>query len=238
MKNFLLYSLVIGFFLFTDNPVFSQTTEPLVNPNSDKGQSDPKSVEILKKVAALYKTYKTINASFTLTTSSLNKKPVVSKGNVWIKGNKFKLDYASQEIYCNGKTIWTYNAEDAEVTLEDYKKRDNSITPNEIFTVYSNGYKSKYEGPIVADGNKVRDVIRLVPKKKANFSYLKLEIDNSNYKICKVIQHYKNGTEITIEMVKLTPNAALKDEFFQWIDAGHEGVEVVDLTKAKKKKKG
>ena len=67
---------------------------------------------------------------------------------------------------------------------------------------------------------------------------MKLEIDNSNYKICKVTQHYKNGTEVIIEMVKLTPNTALKDEFFQWTEAGHEGVEVVDLTKAKKKKKG
>jgi len=237
MKKFLLYSLALGNF-FTLHPVFSQAPEPLVNPNADKGQSDPKSEEILKKVSAIYKGYKTISASFTLTTTSLNKKPVVSKGNVWIKGNKFKLDYAGQEIYCNGSTIWTFNPDDAEVTLEDYKKRDNSITPNEIFTVYSKGYKSKFEGPIVTDGNKVRDVIRLVPKKKANYSYLKLEIDNSNYKICKVIQHYKNGTEVIIEMVKLTPNTALKDEFFQWTEAGHEGVEIVDLTKAKKKKKG
>ena len=238
MKKLFIYSLVVGIFLFTLYPVFAQATEPLVNPNTDKGQSDSKSEEILKKVAAIYKGYKTINASFTLTTTSLNKKPVVSKGNVWIKGNKFKLNYASQEIYCNGSTIWTYNPDDAEVTLEDYKKRDNSITPNEIFTVYSKGYKSKYEGPVVTDGNKVRDVIRLVPKKKANYSYLKLEIDNSNYKICKVIQHYKNGTEVSIEMVKLTSNSALKDEFFQWTEAGHEGVEVVDLTKSKKKKKG
>jgi len=238
MKKFIIYSLALGTLLFSSSAAFSQAPEPVVNPNADKGQSDPKSEEILKKVAAIYKGYKTINASFTLTTTSLNKKPVVSKGNVWIKGNKFKLDYASQEIYCNGTTIWTYNPDDAEVTMEDYKKRDNSITPNEIFTVYSKGYKSKYEGPIVTDGNKVRDVIRLVPKKKANYSYLKLEIDNSNYKICKVIQHYKNGTEVTIEMVKLTPNTALKDEFFQWTEVGHEGVEVVDLTKSKKKKKG
>ncbi len=238
MKKFLLYSLAIGNFLFTLHPAYSQATEPLVNANTDKGQSDPKSEEILKKVSAIYKGYKTIQASFTLTTTSLNKKPVVSKGSVWIKGNKFKLDYAGQEIFCNGNIIWTYNPDDAEVTLEDYKKRDNSITPNEIFTVYNKGYKSKFEGPIVTDGNKVRNVIRLVPKKKVNYSYLKLEIDNANYKICKVIQHYKNGTEVIIEMVKLTPNTALKDDFFQWTEAGHDGVEVVDLTKTKKKKKG
>ena len=125
--------------------------------------------------------------------------------------------------------------DDQEVTLEDYKKRDNSITPNEIFTVYNKGYKSKYEGP-TTEGNRVQDVIRLVPKKKANYAYLKLEIDNSNYKINKVIQHYKNGTEVSIELNKLTPNAALKDDFFQWTETGHDGVVVVDLTKSKKRK--
>ena len=135
--------------------------------SSDKGQSDAKSQEILKKVTKLYQGYKTINASFTITTTAVNKKPVVSKGTVWIKGNKFKLNYANQEIFCNGITIWTYNPDDQEVTMEDYKKRDNSITPNEIFTVYQKGYKSKYEGP-TTEGGKVHDVVRLVPKKKAN----------------------------------------------------------------------
>ncbi len=202
--------------------------------SSDKGQSDAKSQEILKKVTKLYQGYKTINASFTITTTAVNKKPVVSKGTVWIKGNKFKLNYANQEIFCNGITIWTYNPDDQEVTIEDYKKRDNSITPNEIFTVYQKGYKSKYEGP-TTEGGKVHDVVRLVPKKKANYAYLKLEIDNS-YKISKVIQHYKNGTEVTIELNKLTPNAAMKDDFFQWSDVGHSDVTVVDLTKSKKKK--
>ncbi len=202
--------------------------------SSDKGQSDAKSQENLKKVTKLYQGYKTINASFTITTTAVNKKPVVSKGTVWIKGNKFKLNYANQEIFCNGITIWTYNPDDQEVTMEDYKKRDNSITPNEIFTVYQKGYKSKYEGP-TTEGGKVHDVVRLVPKKKANYAYLKLEIDNS-YKISKVIQHYKNGTEVTIELNKLTPNAAMKDDFFQWSDVGHSDVTVVDLTKSKKKK--
>ncbi len=230
IQNFRFSCLVVMGF-FTTSIALAQTQEVIFN----KGQSDAKSQEILKKVSKLYQGYKTITASFTITTSAVNKKPLVSKGTVWIKGNKFKLNYANQEIYCNGSTIWTYNPDDQEVTLEDYKKRDNNITPNEIFTVYHKGYKSKYEGP-TTEGNRVHDVIRLVPKKKANYAYLKLEIDNSNYKINKVIQHYKNGTEVSIELNKLTPNVALKDDFFQWIEAGHDGVTVVDLTKSKKKK--
>ena len=60
MKKLFIYSLVVGIFLFTLYPVFAQATEPLVNPNTDKGQSDSKSEEILKKVAAIYKGYKIV----------------------------------------------------------------------------------------------------------------------------------------------------------------------------------
>ena len=158
-------------------------------------QNDPKAEAILKKVAAVYQSYSTIKASFTLTTTPVSGRASVEKGSVWLKGKKFRLDYASQEIYCNSLFTWTYSKDDAEVTKENFKLRDNSITPNEIFTIYNKGFKSKYEGPIVRNG-KNYDVIQLVPKNASNYSYVKLEIDKLTNKIQRVIQHYKNGTEV------------------------------------------
>ena len=100
-------------------------------------QNDPKAEAILKKVAAVYQSYSTIKASFTLTTTPVSGRASVEKGSVWLKGKKFRLDYASQEIYCNSLFTWTYSKDDAEVTKENFKLRDNSITPNEIFTIYN-----------------------------------------------------------------------------------------------------
>jgi len=77
-------------------------------------------------------------------------------------------------------------------------------------------------------------VIQLVPKNNANYSYVKLEIDKSTNKIQRVIQHYKNGTEVAIEVTILTPNTALADTFFEWNVAAHSDVTLVDLTKKKK----
>jgi outer membrane lipoprotein-sorting protein len=175
-------------------------------------QNDPKAEAILKKVAAVYQSYSTIKASFTLTTTPVSGRASVEKGSVWLKGKKFRLDYASQEIYCNSLFTWTYSKDDAEVTKENFKLRDNSITPNEIFTIYNKGFKSKYEGPIVRNG-KNYDVIQLVPKNAANYSYVKLEIDKLTNKIQRVIQHYKNGTEVAIEVTSMTPNTALAETF-------------------------
>jgi outer membrane lipoprotein-sorting protein len=200
---------------------------------SAQPQNDPKAEAILKKVSAVYQSYSTIKASFTLTTTPVSGRASVEKGSVWLKGKKFRLDYGSQEIYCNSIFTWTYSTEDAEVTKENFKLRDNSITPNEIFTIYNKGFKSKYEGPIVRNG-KNYDVIQLVPKNAANYSYLKLEIDKLTNKIQRVIQHYKNGTEVAIEVTSMTPNTALADTFFDWNTATHADVTLVDLTKKRK----
>jgi outer membrane lipoprotein carrier protein len=195
-------------------------------------QSDAKATAILTKVSKLYKSYSTIKSTFTVTTTSAAGKSTSSTGTLWLKGTKYKLDYAGQEIFCNAKFVWTYNKADAEVTKETYKVKDNSINPNDIFTIYNKDFKNAYEGPTVKNG-KTYEVIKMVPKKKVTYSYLKLEIDKSTNKIQSLIQHFKNGTEITMTVNTMTPNTTLADSFFEWDAKAHPGVSEVDLTKKK-----
>lgn len=197
-----------------------------------QAQSDAKATEILNKVSKVYKSYTTITATFTVTTTNAQGKSTSSSGTVWIKSNKYKLDYSGQEIYCNGKFVWTYNKTDQEVTKENYKTKDATISPNEIFTIYNKDFKNAYEGPTVKN-NKTYEVIKMVPKKKVNYSYIKLEIDKSTNKIQNLIQHFKNGSEVTMSVNSLTPNKSLADSFFEWDAKSHPGVSEVDLTKKK-----
>ncbi|MBL7813337.1 MAG: outer membrane lipoprotein carrier protein LolA [Bacteroidetes bacterium] len=199
-------------------------------PASVFAQSDPKATALLTKVSKVYQSYSTINSTFILTTTSAEKKSNKSSGTVWLKGSKYKLNYAGQEIFCNGKFIWTYNVLDKEVTKEVYKVKDNTITPNEIFTIYNRDFKNAYEGPTVV-GGKTYIVIKMVPKKTVNYSYIKLEIDQSTNKIQRLIQHFKNGSEVVIAIDKFTPNTPIADTFFEWSAAAHPGVTMVDLTK-------
>ena len=217
---------LFGLSLFCIINTHAQTDPGPGNPKAN----DPKATSILNKVSKLYKSYSSIKSTFTITTMSGQGKSTSSNGTVWIKGNKYKLDYAGQEIFCNGKFIWTFNKEDNEVTKEIYKAKDNSITPNEIFTIYNKDFKSAYEGPTVRDG-KTYEVIKMVSKKKVNYSYIKLEIDKTTSKIQRMIQHYKNGTEITYTIGQFTTNTALAENFFDWNAASHPGVTEVDLTK-------
>jgi outer membrane lipoprotein-sorting protein len=116
------------------------------------------------------------------------------------------------------------------VTKETYKAKENSINPNDIFTIYNKDFKNAYEGPTVKSG-KTYEVIKMVPKKKVNYSYLKLEIDKSTNKIAALIQHFKNGSEVTMTVDSMTPNTAMAESFFEWDAKSHPGVTEIDLTK-------
>lgn len=205
-------------------------TAALLFSGAVSAQSDAKATAILNKVSKLYKSYSTIKASFTVTTKSAAGKSTSSSGTVWLKGNKYKLDYAGQEIYCNAKFVWTYNKTDKEVTKEVYKVKDGSITPNDIFTIYNKDFKNAYEGPTVKNG-KTYEVIKMVPKKRANYSYIKLEIDKTTNKITSLIQYFKNGTEVTMTVDSMTTNTTMADTFFEWVTKDHPGVDEIDLTK-------
>ncbi len=192
-------------------------------------QTDAKSKVILQNVEKLYKSYKTIQTDFKITTKVTNRKPSVSSGSLWLKGTKFKVKYDNQEVYCDGKTIWSYNPTDEEVTLEDYSTRTNNLSPQEIFTFFSQGFKANYEGPVTS-GKSTRDVIKLVPKKrKEKYAYIKIEVEKGTYKLRRVIQHYKNGTDVIIDLGEVQGNKSINDSVFTWDTKGHPGVQVVDL---------
>src|SRR5437762_3249435 len=89
---------VLLFFLFNHFPASSQTT-----------QTDKKAEDILHGVSAKYKSYKSVKATFIINVENAkdNSKDV-QKGTIYLKGNKYKLEVAGQDIVSDGKTRWTY----------------------------------------------------------------------------------------------------------------------------------
>ena len=58
-----------------------------------------------------------------------------------MKKNKFKLKLANQEIYNNGKTVWTYLKDANEVSISDYTPDDDSfVTPEKVIKLYKKDY--------------------------------------------------------------------------------------------------
>jgi outer membrane lipoprotein-sorting protein len=198
---------------------------------------DQKAKKILDDLAAKTKSYSSIKAEFVsvIEKQGNNKDSKVTEtlsGTLQVKGEKFRLEFKGQIIFCDSKTQWTYIKESNEVQINnppDSKATDN-INPANIFTLYEKGYKYKYDKEEVIDASKT-DVVNLYPMDPDKKSYhtIKLFIDRTKNQIKSVKILFKNGTSNTITVKNFSANADMPDSVFIFNPADYKGVEVIDL---------
>jgi outer membrane lipoprotein-sorting protein len=200
---------------------------------AQQAPSPEKAKKILDEVSAKTKSYSTINASFSYSlenkASKVNEK---QSGTLVLKGQKFKLSLANQEVISDGKTVWVYMKESNEVqikTVEDFNS-ESDINPTKIFTVYEQGFKFDYVKEATTNGKTLAtvDLLPLDPKKK-NYSRVRLEIDKTTKQIVSTKSFGKDGNVYTLNVSKFATNANFEDKQFTFDKAKFPGVEVVDL---------
>lgn len=193
-------------------------------------QKDVKSEEILKSVSEKYKSYKSLFASFKIVIENLKDKTKQNqKGSILVKDNKYKLEITGQEIYCDGKTSWSYLKESNEVQINNNETKTDAITPANIFTLYENGFESKYVGEQNQKG-KTMQQIELIPKdKKKPFFKVEVWINKAEKYVASAKIFNNNGTRLNYSIEKFTPNAPANDVAFVFDTKKYPGVEVVDL---------
>ncbi|MCC6721914.1 MAG: outer membrane lipoprotein carrier protein LolA [Bacteroidia bacterium] len=215
--------IILNFLYLSVVSIFLVTTSAFVNFDKDAGK-------ILEKVSKKYKSFKTIKADFKIKIiNKQNKSSQSEKGILYVKGKKFRVEMDGQEIYCDGKTMWTYLKDVNEVQISDYNTKKTDINPSEIFTVYEKGFLSKFIGE-GKKGNIVTQHIELTPTdKKKPFFKVKLTIDKMAQKIMDMTVLNKNGIESLYEIIQLTPNVTLDDSFFSFDKKSKPGVIEIDL---------
>jgi outer membrane lipoprotein-sorting protein len=194
-------------------------------------QSDSKSQEILKGVSAKFKTYKSLKASFTVAIENpKDKSKDVQKGTLFLKGNKYKLEVAGQEVISDGKTRWTFVKDANEVQIDNQRMDENSISPTNIFTIYEKGWISKFTGE-QKDNNTTYQLIELVPAepKNKNVFKIKLSINKADKTIASAKLLDKNGNIQTITVDKTVADGAGDEAIYVFNAAKYPGSEVVDL---------
>src|ERR1041384_6402869 len=81
---------------------------------------------ILSGVSAKYKGFTAVKATFTMKTEgSANKTTDTQTGTLYVKGDKYKLELANQEITCDNTKIWTYLKDANEVQVNSYEPDDD-----------------------------------------------------------------------------------------------------------------
>lgn len=203
----------------------------LIAPAITFGQQDAKAQEILKAVSAKFKSFKSYKANFTIIIeNSRDKSREVQKGTIYIKGNKYKLEIAGQDVISDGKTRWTYVKDANEVQIDVQKTDDASISPTNIFTIYEKGWQSKYTGD-AKDKTNTYAQIELVPSdaKNKNIFKIKLSINKNDKSISSAKMLDKNGGIQTINVEKISPDAASDDNIYVFNKSNYPSAEIVDL---------
>ena len=205
----------------------------LILASSFSGMSQGKANEaekLLEKISKRYKAFKTIKADFTYTLENKQEKiQEKQKGQILIKGNKFRLDIANQLIICDNKTVWTFSREINEVQISNYDAKKGAIKLDDIFTMYGKGFLYK-QIESKKDGNKELVLIELTPKdKKKKYFKIKVWVDKTNQTILSSQVFDKNGSIHTYTVNNQVPNLIFQDNQFVFDVKKFPGCEVVDL---------
>ena len=108
------------------------------------------------------------------------------KGNIKINENKFRLDLNQQLIISDDSIQWIYLKESNELQIMEYDSEDDMLSPNKLFTIYENGYKSQY---IELFEN--QHIIDLFPVESNEFKNIRIYIDQDKIQLKKLFSMIK-----------------------------------------------
>ncbi len=192
--------------------------------------NDPAAKTILDNVSAKYKTYKTVQASFTLSIEDAKgKNQGIKKGTLYYKGSKYRVTLPGQEIFSDGKTIWTYDKAANEVTISKVDPA-GGLTPQKLFTnFYEKDFLCKLNGE-KKSGNKTLQEIELTPTDKSKpFFKVLITVDKAAKSIVNTKVLQKDGNKFYYSVSNLNGNANVSDATFVFDKSKYPGVEEVDL---------
>jgi len=196
-------------------------------------QSDDQSAkQLLDKASAKIKSYKSLQVQFSY---QLQDAQGVSqgtkKGTASMKGIKYLVQLSGQEIYCDGKTIWTYDKSSNEVTITKVDPSSSTISPQKLFTnFYDKDFLYKVNGE-QKTGAKTLVEIEMTPRDKTqNFHKVYLYVDKKTFIVSPIKVLDKNGNRYVYTVISLNGNAGLTDASFIFEKSKHPGVEEINLT--------
>ena len=206
MKN----KILIAVFLFSQLISFGQ---------------DEKAEKILKDLSANTKSYSYMDIDFDFnfinTSQDINES---QKGNIKINQNKFRLDLNQQLIISDDSIQWIYLKESNELQIMEYDSQDEMISPNKLFTIYENGYKSQY-----IELKENNHIIDLFPIERNEFKNIQLHIDQDKIQLKKIILFDKNGGSFSYSITKLITDKEIDKNTFRFNEANYPDLEIIDL---------
>ncbi len=196
-------------------------------------QDDEKAKGILDKMSDKYQTIPSYKTNFVYRLQ--NKTEEIDEefsGQIIVKGEKYVLLMGEQEIFNNGKVIWTFLKDANEVNVDFYMPDEGDLSPNNIYSAYKKGYRYRWI-EIKKVGSRTLDVVELQPKNPNDpdkmFYRIILNIDQADFTIHSWEMYDRAGNIFSYTISGFNPQFKADDSFFEFDESKFPDVEVVDL---------
>jgi outer membrane lipoprotein carrier protein len=173
-------------------------------------QSNPKADKAIKASQDKFNGLADVTADFSYTlTNPEMKKPVAKKGTVILKKNKYKIVFADEEMYCNGKYTWVMLKADMEIMKNDFNAKED-LSPDRLYKTYKEGAKSDYNGEEAG----AHKVTIFANNDDGDIWKTTLWINLETKLIDKAIMYARNGSQYTYLMSNIRVNTGVSDAIF------------------------
>ena len=181
-------------------------------------QTDAKATEVLDKALEELSNDSGIRANFDGT----------EKGFMLLKGDKFYLNNSNIQIWYDGKTQWSYVAENEEVNISHPTMEEiQAINPYLILMRYKTDFDYIYKGKQTRNGVEGHEIV-LTPKHSGNRELIRVFISKKHHPLAMKIE--QNGRVISeINVTSYQTKQLLEEGMFRFNKSLYPNVEVIDL---------
>ena len=180
-----------------------------------------KAISLIDGMQKKYKSMGSFSANFTYQTEGA----AIMSGSITVKGTKFRLKTAGQEIFNNGKEVATFIKEINEVNISSFDPSEGDLNIAKIYTFDKKAYKVSLKGESAGVAT-----VELAPVAKGTqVKSITLKIKTKDQSITEWTIVNKEGKKQYYKVSKLNAKVNAEDKFFTFDKKAFPGVEVNDL---------
>ena len=181
-------------------------------------QQDAKAESILNKMADTYRKAGGVSLSFGGT----------QRGKLLLKGDKFYLESGGIRTWFDGKTQWSYVAQNEEVNVSTPTPEElQSVNPYALLTSYKKSFNYRYVGEKTRQGKRGQEIL-LTPKTSQDVKSITLNVKENGSPVYIAIQLH-NGEKQEFQISSYQTGVNLPDATFRFNKQKYPEAEIIDL---------
>jgi outer membrane lipoprotein-sorting protein len=205
---------------------------PLLISVVSVAQQDPAAKEILDRASEKMKSYKTIEADFSLNIDNrMENLHSKTSGTIKVKSDKYLVESMGTAVYFNGKTMWSYMTDINEVTITEPSKDEGDFVDNPalIFSFYNRDFKYRLIGEAKVDNYWCYEIDLYPNNLNQPYSRFKFFIRKDNDAVYMLQAISKDAIDYTIFITNTRFDRHMEDSMFTFIPGDYPDIEVVDM---------